>query len=131
VGNTHLRGSGKALLAFIREDELRHYISTADFTPLTEHSVCNENELCAQLEKIREQGYALDLDEFADEVSCVSAPVFTAGDDVVAALTISAPTGRYIQNEKKYIDAVTQTARKTSVLLGYRSSEARILAEVD
>lgn len=125
MGHTHFRGSGKALLAFIGEDELRHYISTADFTPLTESSVRNEYELYEQLEKIREQGYALDQGEFADEVSCVSAPVFTAGDNVVAVLTISTPTWRYIQNEKKYIDAVIQIAKKTSAIFGYTSSDTR------
>ncbi len=125
MGNTHLRASGKALLAFIDEDELEHYFSTADFTPLTENSVRSANELSVQLKRIRELGYALDLGEFAEEVNCVAAPVFAAGEAVIAVLTISAPAGRYIQNEQKYIDAVTKISNNTSAILGYLASDTK------
>lgn len=125
MGNTHLRASGKALLAFIDEDELDHYISTADFSPLTANSIRSADQLHEQINGIREQGYAVDEGEFADEVNCVAAPVFTAGKKAIAVLTISAPAGRYIHNEKKYIDVVVQIAKNTSSILGYTAGDRK------
>lgn len=126
TGYTHLRASGKALLAFIDEDELERYISTADFSPLTMNSIRSADMLREQLEGIRERGYALDEEEFADQVYCIAAPVFAAKKKVIAAMTLSAPRGRYIQNDKKYIDAVVKIAKNTSSILGYSAGEREI-----
>jgi DNA-binding IclR family transcriptional regulator len=49
----------------------------------------------AELARVRAQGYAEDLDEFVDGVSCVAAPVFDGRGAVYGALAVSLPTLRY------------------------------------
>ena len=123
MGNTHLRASGKALLAYLDEQELDAYLTTADFTPLTAKSVCNPEELTEQLQEVVKRGYAVDKGEFADDVNCVAAPVFSAEGEVVAVLAISAPEQRFARNEDQLVSTVVQAASNASRMLGYKASE--------
>jgi DNA-binding IclR family transcriptional regulator len=123
MGNTHLRASGKVLLAYLNEQELDAYLTTADFTPLTAKSVCDPEELIEQLRESVRRGYAIDRGEFADDVSCVATPVFSAEGKVVAALAISAPEQRFVRKEDQLLSAVVQAASNASRMLGYKSSE--------
>jgi DNA-binding IclR family transcriptional regulator len=121
MGNTHLRASGKALLAYLDEQELEAYLTTADFTPLTARSVCDPEELREQLQEVVRRGYAIDRGEFADDVNCAATPVFSAEGAVVAVLAISAPERRFVQNEDQLVRAVVQAASNASHMLGYKS----------
>jgi len=123
IGNTHLRASGKALLAYLDEQELDAYLTTADFTPLTAKSVCDPEELIEQLQEVVKRGYAVDRGEFTDDVNCVAAPVFSAEGKVVATLSISAPEQRFVRKEDQLVSAVVQAASNASRMLGYKSSE--------
>jgi DNA-binding IclR family transcriptional regulator len=123
MGNTHLRASGKALLAYLDEEELETYLASADFAPLTARSVCDPEELRGQLKEIAKRGYAIDRSEFAEGVDCAAAPVFSGEGKVVAVLTISSPEQRFLQNEDRLVSAVVQAASDASRMLGYKSSE--------
>jgi IclR family acetate operon transcriptional repressor len=48
----------------------------------------------AELEAIRERGYATAVDELEHGLSALAAPVFGPGDDAIAALSVSGPTIR-------------------------------------
>ena len=131
---THLRASGKVLLAFQDMEESQAYIANAHFEPLTVHSVHDGQALRSQLRDIVVQGYAIDRGEYEDEVNCVSAPVFSAEGEVIAALTISAPEQRFIQNERSLIETVSRTAGQTSSILGFEHFKAlreKSVPEVD
>jgi DNA-binding IclR family transcriptional regulator len=123
MGNTHLRASGKALLAYLDKQELDAYLTTADFSPLTANSVCDPEELMEQLQEVVKRGYAVDRGEFAEDVNCAAAPVFSAEGKVVAVLAISAPRQRFVQKEDQLVGAVVQAASNASCMLGYKSSK--------
>jgi len=125
MGNTHLRASGKALLAYLDEQELAAYLTTADFTPLTAKSVRAPEELQEQLQEVVKRGYAIDRGEFADDVNCVAAPVFSAEGKVVAVLAISAPAQRFVRKEDQLINTVVEAASNASRMLGYKSGEQK------
>ena len=123
IGNTHLRASGKALLAYLDEQELDAYLTTADFSPLTARSTCDPEELRVQLQEVVKRGYAVDRGEFADDVNCAATPVFSADGEVVAVLAVSAPEQRFVRKEDQLISAVIHAASNASRMLGYKSSE--------
>ena len=123
IGNTHLRAAGKVLLAYLDEPELNAYLTTADFTPLTSKSVRDPERLKEQLREIAKRGYAVDRGEFADDVSCTAAPIFSAEGTVVAALGISAPDQRFVRLGDQLIKTVVQIASNASRMIGYKSSE--------
>lgn len=120
TGYTHLRASGKALLAYLGEQELDAYLATADFTPLTVRSVSDPEKLKEQLREIVRRGYAIDRGEFADDVNCVAAPVFSAEGEVVAVLSVSVPAQRFAQREEQLVSAVVQAVSDASRMLGYK-----------
>ena len=93
-GHAHARASGKLFLAYappaVRERYLRHH----PLTLLTKTTITSREELEVELERIRASGISLDREEFADGVSCVSAPVLEQGV-VIASYTVAAPTARF------------------------------------
>jgi DNA-binding IclR family transcriptional regulator len=93
-GHAHARASGKLFLAFLSPEVRDRYLARNPLTPLTSATITGRRELEAELERIRASGISLDREEFADGVSCVSAPVLEHGV-VIATYTVAAPTARY------------------------------------
>jgi DNA-binding IclR family transcriptional regulator len=69
----------------------------------------------AELERVREQGYAIDDEENSLGARCVGAPIFDPGEAVTAVLGVS---GTLTQMDEvsmvKIVDALKETARRIS-----------------
>ena len=97
VGRTapsHCTSLGHAMLAGNDEDligelELRGALGNA-----TANTVSDPDALREILAKVREQGYALDLEGHEEGVRCVAAPIEDASGRTVAAVSISGPKHR-------------------------------------
>ncbi len=84
----HCTALGKALLAFGDHDVPEKLDS------LTDHSITSALQLERELEKTRNQGYALDDEEYDYGVRCIAVPVRDLGGKVIAAIGISGPAHR-------------------------------------
>lgn len=62
---------------------------------LTANTHTEPAALKRELAAICERGYSLDLEEFADGVCCIGAPIFGPVGRVVASLGIPMPASRY------------------------------------
>ena len=62
--------------------------------------------LIAELERVRVQGYAIDDEEISRGLTCIGAPIFGLNGDVIAAMSLTAPSHIY---EDGIPDAVLQT----------------------
>lgn len=113
VGTTleaYCTGVGKVLLAFMPSQELERYIAGGNFYALTPRTITTREGLVAELQKVREQGYAIDDEEFELGLRCIAAPIF-AGDRVVAAISSSGPSTRFAPAAYKTISLeITRTA---------------------
>lgn len=67
-----------------------------------------------ELERIRDQGYALDDEEREVGVRCVAVPIFSASNLLVAGLSISGPTSRVSLN--RVPDLVNQLRTAASAI---------------
>lgn len=117
VGSTnyaHVLGSGKALLAFASPQHQEKYMESADFSPRTDNSILTPAQLRAELERIRERGYAFDNCEAEDGLFCIGAPIFDSTGNAVAAISVSGPESRMRKNEDRLISLVCQTAKDIS-----------------
>lgn len=79
IGNripAYCSAMGKAILAFLSEEELESYLKKTPFTAYTAKTVPNADALRQQLEEVRQQGYAVMNGEMADYLIGVAAPVF-------------------------------------------------------
>ena len=85
----HCSGIGKALLAHKSESEIKRYISNKGLIPLTGRTITNKDAFLAELEKVREQGFAIDDGEIMEGLRCVGAPIFDADGIVRYAISVS------------------------------------------
>ena len=84
-------GLGKALLAYLPESEVRSLMSRETFSPFTDTTIRNVEELVEDLALIRRLGYGLDNEEHLPGIVCVASPVFNAKGETIAALSVALP----------------------------------------
>lgn len=114
---------GKAILAFVPVDRwFRHLPPT--LASRTSQTIVSLNALKKDLEDVRRRGFALDHGENEEGASCVGAPIFDRNREVIAAISISAPSSRLNGAlEQAVTGAVSSTAMEISIRLGYRLYE--------
>lgn len=71
----HSLAMGKAVLGFRPPAEQQHYLATAELTPLTPHTITDRTLLQAELDRVRQLGYALSDEEWAPGVRSVAVPI--------------------------------------------------------
>lgn len=119
AGFAHARASGKAILAFLPEGRLRAYLAAHPPTRRTANTITDVDQLITHLKQVAVQGYAVDMEEFADGVCCVSAAIFDRGGFPVGAYTVSLPCNRFGDKAEALIGAVKRAAIQASLALGF------------
>jgi len=114
----NIKSSGKAVLAFLPEDQANRIVEMEGLPAHTKHSITDAESLRRDLAAIRKRGYATDMEEFRDGISAISAPVFNSASRVVGALTVVAPAFRMTKEKvpiygKKCVD----TAARLSAMI--------------
>jgi len=89
----HTTAMGKAILAELPAEERDAIVDRHGLPAVTENTITDRDELLAELDRVRERGYAIDNEERLPGIRCVAAPIAT-DDGVVGALSISAPRRR-------------------------------------
>jgi IclR family acetate operon transcriptional repressor len=90
----HSTASGKVMLAAMPVDQRAGLVRRLALHRLTEHTITEPEELLAELDRVRERGWASDEGEQEQGVRCVAVPV-GQGPGVFAALSISGPAERF------------------------------------
>lgn len=123
-GPAHCTAAGKALLAFLEEEDLEKVISSKGLPRFTDNTITDSEKLKGELKKIRAQGYALDLEEMDEGVSCIAAPIKNHEGRVIAAISISGLASRMSRErmEEIYTEYLRVAAYKISQDLGYKES---------
>src|SRR3984893_108556 len=121
--SAHCTSMGKAMLAFLAEDELDTILAQIDYQPLTERTARGREQLLADLENVRRLGFAVNDQELALGLRSVAAPVFNR-HRVVAAVNIAVPAGRvgYDRVSQDLGPAIRNTAQRISSALSELSS---------
>ncbi|RSN68584.1 MULTISPECIES: IclR family transcriptional regulator [Actinomadura] len=87
----HATAIAKVLLADLPAPRRRRIAESLEYTRFTEHTITGPGELLAELDRVAEQGHAMDDAEHETFIRCVGAPVRDASGRVVAAVSISVP----------------------------------------
>lgn len=112
-------GTGKALLAFLPEDELEKYLRNCQLQKLTFATITNRNELRQRLEQIREQGYSEDQQEMEEGLVCFAAPVRDRTGRVVAAMSVSGAASRMNMRKEELVKKIKEAAEQASRNCGW------------
>lgn len=113
---------GKALVAFLPEEELDAIIQELDFAPCTAKTITSPQTFKVHCHEIRARGYTVDDEELHEGVRCIGAPVRGYDGIVLASLGISVPSTR-LQMDRIHSLAkiVVRYAQEASARLGYVS----------
>jgi len=109
-GMFHARASCKAMLAFLPESQVKAMFADVELEALTPHTITDLDELVQQLRQIAEQGYAMDYEEFAEGVVCVSAPFFDGSNRPVGSFTVNVPVTRFAEQKQTLVAAVREAS---------------------
>jgi len=113
---------GRAILAFLPEEEAHEILAGATIEKYTEHTITNPRALKLKLKTIREQGYAVNNQELVMGLTGVAAPVFDATDRPIASVNLSIPhpvTREQIDHElAPRVMATANEIRETAEQLG-------------
>lgn len=95
----HATSMGKAILAFLPDQEIEEFLAQAPFEKFTEHTVTTADAMRSRLQKIRSEGFDSAFDELDFGIVSVAVPVFDASRRVIAAVNCSTSTTRISQDE--------------------------------
>ncbi|MBB5785654.1 IclR family transcriptional regulator [Jiangella mangrovi] len=115
----HATGIGKCLLLALTPAERRDLVP--DLHRYTPRTVCDHDDLDAELAEVAHRGYATEIEELALGRSCVAAPILDQSGQIVAALSISGPLSALglAGGDPDLASTVIEVADSISVGLGY------------
>lgn len=120
----HCTGSGKMLLALLDDRDVDLMLRIAPLEKFTQNTITDRKALLDEIKQIRQNGYALDLEETEIGVACVSAPIRNYENKVIAAVSVSGPVTRVAPPYDRFISLIKETADSISQSLGYMPPEA-------
>jgi DNA-binding IclR family transcriptional regulator len=116
----HCTSSGKVLLAHLTEQRRAELVATAGLERMTARTLTTRKTLEAELVRVREQGYALTVEEYEEGLNAMAAPVRSGDGKVVAALTASGPAFRLTEERMHELAPVLiEAADELSRRLGH------------
>jgi DNA-binding IclR family transcriptional regulator len=116
----HCTGIGKALMAYLSQDEVDQIIREHGLPRHNENTICSRRRLEDELVRIAGRGYAVDDEEDELGLRCIGCPIFGPDDIVVASISTAGTTAEVTRsNLRKLAERVKRTARVISQALGY------------
>lgn len=116
----HATSSGKAILAFLPEEEREEILKSLSLDRHTERTVTSLAALRAALDEVRRKGVSVTVEEVVAGASGIAAPVLDRHGRVAGACAIGGPTNRVRPRIRALAAEVKATARALSAELGHR-----------
>lgn len=121
VGPAYATAMGKAHLSALEDKEIDDLFGNKSFQKFTDNTIVSIKELKEEIKTVKENGYAIDNEEYEVGVCCVAAPIYDFLGKVIAAISISAPIERVDKSrlDAEIIPALLDSSKKLSVKFGY------------
>jgi len=110
----YISASGKTFLAFLPEDDLRHFIKELRRSN-SDINTDKINLIYKEIEAIRRIGIGMDFEELFQGIRCLAAPVFDDTGKIIATISSSVPTVRLDRAlSKKLLQEIPSAAAEAS-----------------
>lgn len=115
----HATGMGKLFLALAPQRQRRALLAAVELEPLTPATITDRDRLDRELEQIRDQGFALDDQEFLAGVVAIALPIVNRRGEIRAALAMQAPEARMNAAEaKRHLPLLRDAAERLARTFG-------------
>lgn len=112
---------GKAILAYSAETEVDRILAGLRMEARTRKTITNVLTLKRELERVRDRGYAIDDEEIEEGIRCIAAPILSASDRAVAAVSVSGPSSRITPERYQLIGkTMMKAAQELSTRMGHQ-----------
>jgi DNA-binding IclR family transcriptional regulator len=109
---------GKVFLAGLEREEGHRIMHGRLWEARTPNTLTDPYRLEAEVDAIRDQGYAVDREEVEEGLACIAAPVTDDRGITSAAISISAPSSRLLARLEQHVGAVQEAGVALSQILG-------------
>ena len=111
----HTHATGKVLLAHMPEPEMNGILE-ADLSSMTDETITDPEHLQTEIERIREQGYAVDWDQRTLGMGFASVPI-VIDEELYGAIGLACPTGRLKETDfqERIVRKLQETAHTITV----------------
>lgn len=122
VGPAYCTGVGKAMLAYLPQDEAQSLIRQQSFHKFTDQTLTTAEALQEELVEIKSHGYGFDREEHEPTIICVSVPILSQNGRVLGAVSVTSTTQRtnlaglesHVPHIKKSASAIASDAQRWS-----------------
>ncbi|ARS91887.1 IclR family transcriptional regulator [Natrarchaeobaculum aegyptiacum] len=117
----HNIGIGKAIMAYLSDERVDEILDQWGLPAETENTITDRDRLFEELETVREQEYATDLEERTEGLCCIAAPI-RPDNEILGAISVSTPTSRLGDRgfDDDLIGQVKSTANQIALDIKYR-----------
>ncbi|PHQ40174.1 IclR family transcriptional regulator [Halorubrum persicum] len=105
---------GKAILTYLPEDRTEEIIQSMEFEAKTSETITSPTELHEELNRIEENGYAIDDEENINGLRCIATPV-RDGETVLGAISITGPSSR-VTDERLHGELAEAVQRAANII---------------
>lgn len=110
---------GKVLTC--KSPEKVHAIFESGVKRYTLNTIVDEQKYLEEIEKVRLQGYGVDLEEWSNGINCIAAPLYDSTGEIVAGISISGPQSAYsVERILEYAPILIEYSNDISARLGSR-----------
>ena len=119
--NMHTAAPGKAILAFLPPERVDEIVATHGLPRRTANTITDRETLDAELERIRDDEYALDDEERLTGMRSIAVPVVDRDEQVQGSLCIYGPTNRIDDRlfTEEFPDKLLRAGNIVEVLMNY------------
>jgi len=118
VDSPHATSVGKAIMAWLPEDEMKRMVSHG-MKRFTANTITDLPALIEDLRHVRRNGYSMDREEFLEGVICIGAAIRDQAGTVIGAISASTPTMRATEEHLDLMRReIVGAARGMSALFG-------------
>lgn len=121
LADLHCSATGKIFLSCLYQNRLEEFIATFQPKPRTEYTRIQLPDLEDITEKVRQDGYARDEQEYHEGVRCLAAPVYDMRHQVIAAIGVTGPVTSFTDDHfAAILESVLQATKELSNAMGHK-----------
>jgi DNA-binding IclR family transcriptional regulator len=116
----YITAVGKAMMSTLSDDEIKSILRNVRLVKFTENTLTDKEAIRLQIQFARENGYAEDLQEYENGLTCVGAPIMDHTGRASYAISVSGPNSRMTKEVRRKIgERLVELTAQISKKLGY------------